>query len=53
MDGLTIRGEVDKQDVPCKFVFSRAYDLRRHLTAYHELEYPKEVIDGWVRKRKI
>ncbi|KAF8517174.1 hypothetical protein BU17DRAFT_50145 [Hysterangium stoloniferum] len=34
---------------PCAFIFSRAYDLRRHLKADHTLELTKDEVDGWVR----
>lgn len=33
----------------CTFVFSRAYDLRRHLKADHGLELSKDEADSWVR----
>lgn len=33
----------------CAFVFSRAYDLRRHLRADHGLEFTKDEMDNWVR----
>ena len=33
----------------CAYIFSRAYDLRRHLKAEHGLELDKEEVDGWVR----
>ena len=33
----------------CAFVFSRAYDLRRHLKADHGLELTKNEMDEWVR----
>ncbi|KAF4598500.1 Strongly-conserved Zn-finger binding protein (TFIIIA) [Pleurotus pulmonarius] len=36
----------------CDYVFSRAYDLRRHLRADHGIELEKEVIDKWVAKQK-
>jgi general transcription factor IIIA len=34
---------------PCPFVFSRAYDLRRHLRAEHGLEVSKDIADAWVK----
>ena len=37
---------------PCNFVFSRAYDLRRHLNAFHGLDIPKDVADGWMKIQK-
>ncbi|TFY59614.1 hypothetical protein EVJ58_g5676 [Rhodofomes roseus] len=36
----------------CQYVFSRAYDLRRHLLAEHEVEVAKEVVDEWVKSTK-
>ncbi|CAL1696061.1 unnamed protein product [Somion occarium] len=33
----------------CEYVFSRAYDLRRHLRAIHCLDVEKEIVDEWVR----
>ncbi|KAJ7072584.1 transcription factor iiia [Mycena amicta] len=36
----------------CEYVFSRAYDLRRHLQAAHNLVFDKEVVQRWVRRAK-
>ncbi|KAL1746200.1 hypothetical protein HDZ31DRAFT_62460 [Schizophyllum fasciatum] len=36
----------------CDYVFSRAYDLRRHLRATHGVETDKDALDTWVRKEK-
>jgi general transcription factor IIIA len=36
----------------CKHVFSRAYDLRRHLRSGHRMEVEKEAVDSWVRSLK-
>ncbi|PPR02412.1 hypothetical protein CVT26_011380 [Gymnopilus dilepis] len=36
----------------CDYVFSRAYDLRRHLSAAHDIVVEKERVDLWVRKQK-
>lgn len=36
----------------CEYVFSRAYDLRRHLAASHSTILLKEIVDGWVKKQK-
>jgi len=41
--------ECQHASTPCKYVFSRAYDLRRHLRAEHGLEVCKEVVDKWAR----
>ena len=36
----------------CVYVFSRAYDLHRHLRAMHGLDTHRRVVDAWVRKMK-
>ena len=36
----------------CEFVFTRAYDLRRHLLAIHDLDVDKEVVHEWVKMTK-
>jgi general transcription factor IIIA len=36
----------------CGYVFSRGYDLRRHLQSAHSVATQKETVDAWVRKRK-
>jgi len=36
----------------CEYVFSRAYDLRRHLRAEHAIEVDKDVVDAWVKDAK-
>jgi hypothetical protein len=36
----------------CTYVFSRAYDLRRHFYATHDIDVPKDAVDGWVRRQK-
>ena len=36
----------------CEYVFSRAYDLRRHLRAEHGVTVDKEVADEWVRAKR-
>ena len=36
----------------CDYVFSRGYDLRRHLAASHDVNLPKETIDEWVKLQK-
>ena len=33
----------------CGYVFTRAYDLRRHLCAEHNQEVGKDTVDTWVR----
>ena len=36
----------------CDYVFSRGYDLRRHLGASHGVDFTKETIDEWVKVQK-
>ncbi|EIN11739.1 hypothetical protein PUNSTDRAFT_111791 [Punctularia strigosozonata HHB-11173 SS5] len=36
----------------CEYVFTRAYDLRRHLKAVHGVEKGKEEVDRWMRYTK-
>ena len=36
----------------CEYVFTRGYDLRRHLGASHGVNLPKETIDEWVKLQK-
>lgn len=36
----------------CEYVFSRAYDLRRHMKAEHGVAVDKEVVDEWVRGKR-
>ena len=37
---------------PCEYVFSRAYDLKRHLLSEHGLEVDRERVDNWVKTAK-
>ncbi|KAF7298019.1 Glucoamylase [Mycena chlorophos] len=37
---------------PCEYVFSRAYDLRRHLQSTHGVILEKDVVQNWVRRAK-
>lgn len=39
-------------DPDCIYVFTRAYDLRRHLRAIHDIDIDKERVDEWVKERK-
>ena len=32
----------------CEYVFTRAYDFRRHLRSEHNLELEKDKVDSWV-----
>lgn len=36
-------------DGPCKYVFHRVYDLRRHLLSVHKLRVDKVVLEEWAR----
>jgi general transcription factor IIIA len=36
----------------CDYVFSRAYDLRRHLRAEHGVDVEKERVDEWANGAK-
>ncbi|GJJ06620.1 hypothetical protein Clacol_000813 [Clathrus columnatus] len=44
---MTIRKEESIEK--CSYIFSRAYDLRRHLKAEHSLELTKDEVDAWVK----
>lgn len=41
-----------KRKTDCLYVFSRAYDLRRHLQAEHGVTVEREKVDEWVRLQK-
>lgn len=41
-----------KRQTTCQYVFSRAYDLRRHLRAEHDISSEREKVDEWVRLQK-
>lgn len=36
----------------CDFVFTRAYDLRRHLRAFHHVDVEKEIIEKWMKGQR-
>ncbi len=36
----------------CEYVFSRAYDLRRHLKSEHGVDIDKDVVGNWVQGAK-
>ncbi|KAI0932343.1 hypothetical protein AcW2_001001 [Taiwanofungus camphoratus] len=40
-------------DVACLYVFSRAYDLRRHLQSEHGVEVEREAADRWVNSTRL
>ena len=60
LDGLIDPTEVETQrsmpesSIPrlCVYVFSRAYDLRRHLRSTHNVALSKEVVDSWIQLKK-
>ena len=61
LDGLLDPLELDAQrSMPessttpllCLYVFSRAYDLRRHLGSAHNVVLSKEVVDRWTKRMK-
>lgn len=39
-------------DSQCDYVFSRAYDLRRHMRASHDIDADKDSVDEWVKIKK-
>ena len=41
-----------KESFACQYVFSRAYDLRRHLQAEHGVDVEREKVDEWVKDEK-
>jgi len=36
----------------CQFIFTRAYDLRRHLAATHNVTIEKQVVEHWVKQKR-
>ena len=36
----------------CDYLFTRAYDLRRHLLAVHGIEVEKETMDRWAHRQR-
>jgi hypothetical protein len=61
LDGLLDPTEIETQrlvqessNTPrfCVYVFSRGYDLRRHLNTIHDVIASKEVVDRWVKRKK-
>ncbi len=45
-------GQIGSGSKGCQYVFTRAYDLRRHLRTAHALVVEKEPVDDWVRRVK-
>ncbi|KAK7045678.1 hypothetical protein VNI00_007511 [Paramarasmius palmivorus] len=42
------QSQAASQQAPCDYVFSRAYDFRRHLRSSHQIEAEKESVEAWV-----
>jgi general transcription factor IIIA len=38
--------------LPCAYVFTRAYDLHRHLRSQHGIEVERGVVDAWVQAQR-
>ncbi|KAF9049912.1 transcription factor iiia [Panaeolus papilionaceus] len=36
----------------CQYVFTRAYDLRRHLATAHQVDAEKDMVDQWVKNAR-
>jgi general transcription factor IIIA len=53
---ISINASTNGQGAPtgpsCQYAFSRAYDLRRHLKATHNIDSTKESVGEWVMDRK-
>ncbi|KAF7375899.1 Transcription factor IIIA [Mycena sanguinolenta] len=47
LDGLAVA----QAGLSCEYVFSRAYDFRRHLHSQHDLVLDKHTVEHWVRGR--
>ncbi|PFH46726.1 hypothetical protein AMATHDRAFT_199122 [Amanita thiersii Skay4041] len=43
-------GDFRHGEQSCDYVFTRAYDVRRHLRAVHSVNLEKEEVEEWVRK---
>ncbi|KIP12588.1 hypothetical protein PHLGIDRAFT_61571 [Phlebiopsis gigantea 11061_1 CR5-6] len=49
LHGLTNTAEDNAHtDKRCEYVFTRSYDLRRHLRSEHGEEFRKDAVDAWV-----
>lgn len=42
-----------RADRRCEYIFTRAYDLRRHLRSEHGEEVNKDAVDAWVNSARI
>ncbi|KAJ6576864.1 hypothetical protein B0H10DRAFT_2101879 [Mycena sp. CBHHK59/15] len=52
LNDVAVVHEHGNSSATCDYVFSRAYDLRRHLQTVHEVVAEKESVDRWRRTRK-
>jgi general transcription factor IIIA len=53
LTGLQLQLPLEAESgLPCQFVFSRGYDMWRHLRAVHKVEIPRAIVDDWVRERR-
>lgn len=46
---VSTQAAVEYDQRQCEYVFSRAYDLRRHLQAEHGAGIEKDLVDMWVK----
>jgi hypothetical protein len=58
MEGFELGVPVERtslwgDEAPCEYVFGRAYDLRRHLGAVHDIILDKDIVDLWARNRRL
>ena len=49
---VLLEGITPRSNMKCHYVFTRAYDLRRHLKSEHSVDVDKDIVDGWVRRAK-
>jgi general transcription factor IIIA len=52
MGATEIAGADTSTGKACDYVFSRAYDFRRHLRAEHGVDAEKDRVDEWVKGAK-
>jgi general transcription factor IIIA len=50
--GWNVSAEVPAESSHCDYYFTRAYDLRRHLAAVHDVEVDKEPVDEWTARAR-
>ena len=58
MEGFELGVPVERtslwgDEAPCEYVFGRAYDLRRHLGAVHDIILDKDIVDLWAQNRRF